>query len=189
MDRKRLEAIVRQFLEAIGEDPDREGLRDTPARVARMYETELLMGQGKDLREALNTVFTESYGGLVLVRDIPFYSLCEHHLLPFFGKAHVGYVPRGKVVGLSKVARLVEAAARRLTIQERMTEEIADTLYETLNPEGVMVVLEAEHFCMTMRGVQRPGTITTTAAARGHFVHDTRARDEFFSLIRNKRPY
>ncbi|MBX6351246.1 MAG: GTP cyclohydrolase I FolE [Clostridia bacterium] len=178
---------VRRLLVDLGEDPEREGLRETPLRVARMYVRELLVGRLVTPAEALSTVFREDFRELVLVRDIPFYALCEHHLMPFFGRAHVGYLPDGAVVGLSKLARLIEALARRLTIQERLTTQAADALMEVLKPQGAMVVVEAEHFCMTMRGVQKPGTITTTSAARGIFAEDSTAREEFLRLVRDPR--
>lgn len=175
---------VRRLLIDLGEDPEREGLRETPVRVAKMYVRELLAGERSTAEEALSTVFAEDHRELVLVRDIPFFALCEHHMMPFFGKAHVGYIPSGSVVGLSKLARLVEVAARRLTIQERLTSQVADAVMSVLEPEGAMVIVEAEHFCMTMRGVQKPGTITTTSAVRGCFVRDAKARDEFLRLVR-----
>jgi GTP cyclohydrolase I len=182
---EQIEHAVRLILEAIGEDPNREGLRDTPKRVAKMY-AEVFSGLNEDPREHFQTVFGEDHEELVLVKDIPFYSMCEHHLVPFFGHAHVAYIPRGgKVTGLSKLARAVEAVARRPQLQERITSTIADSIVETLNPHGVMVVVEAEHMCMTMRGVKKPGTKTVTSAVRGVFVTDQAARAEVLSLIKN----
>jgi GTP cyclohydrolase IA len=181
---EQIEHAVRLILEAIGEDPNREGLRDTPKRVAKMY-AEVFSGLNEDPREHFKTVFGEDHEELVLVKDIPFYSMCEHHLVPFFGLAHVAYIPRGgKVTGLSKLARAVEAVARRPQLQERITSTIADSIVETLNPHGVMVVVEAEHMCMTMRGVKKPGTKTVTSAVRGVFVTDQAARAEVLSLIK-----
>src|SRR5262245_52161069 len=176
------EAAVRMLLTAIGEDPTREGLRETPNRVARMY-SEVLAGADADPARHLATAFAEDHHEMVLVKDIPFESLCEHHLLPFTGKAHVAYVPNGRIVGLSKIARVVEEFARRLQVQERLTSRIADTLWERLGPEGVGVVLEATHTCMTMRGIRKPGSVMVTSAVRGTFKarHETRA--EFMKLI------
>ncbi|MBX5475509.1 MAG: GTP cyclohydrolase I FolE [Clostridia bacterium] len=180
---RKVEEDIRRLLRDLGEDPEREGLRETPRRVAKMYLEELLVGQGADLKAELSTTFAEDHQELVMVRAIPFYALCEHHLMPFFGQAHVGYLPDGRVVGLSKLARLVERAARRMTIQERLTTEVADAIMAVLRPKGAMVVVEAEHFCMTMRGVQKPGTITTTTAVRGVFAQDEAARMEFLRLL------
>ncbi|MBA2870169.1 GTP cyclohydrolase I [Anoxybacillus calidus] len=181
---EQIEHAVRLILEAIGENPNREGLRDTPKRVAKMY-AEVFSGLNEDPREHLKTVFSEEHEELVLVKDIPFYSMCEHHLVPFFGLAHVAYIPRGgKVTGLSKLARTVEAVARRPQLQERITSTIADSIVETLNPHGVMVVVEAEHMCMTMRGVKKPGAKTVTSSVRGMFVTDQAARAEVLSLIK-----
>ena len=186
VDRKKVEDAVLTILKAIGEDPTREGLRETPGRVARMLE-ELFCGIGKDPREELQPVFTEEHEEMVLIRDIPFYSMCEHHLLPFLGKAHVAYLPKGgRIVGLSKLARVVEILARRPQMQERLTAEIADMIMEALKPHGVLVVIEAEHLCMTMRGVEKPGSITVTSAVRGFFRKDVAARAEAFSLIKGR---
>lgn len=183
-DHKKIEQAVVMILEAIGEDPSREGLLDTPKRVAKMYE-EVFQGMNEDPAEHFQTVFGEDHEELVLVKDIPFYSMCEHHLVPFFGKAHVAYIPRGgKVTGLSKLARAVEAVARRPQLQERITSTVADTLLESLNPYGVIVVVEAEHMCMTMRGVKKPGSKTVTSAVRGVFATDAAARAEVFALIK-----
>lgn len=185
-DKEKIEQAVRMILEGIGEDPDREGLRDTPARVARMYE-EIFAGLHQDPDQYLKVVFTEHHDEMILVKDIPLYSMCEHHLLPFIGRAHVAYMPRdGKLLGLSKVARVVEVFARRPQVQERLTYQIAETFMEVLKPWGVMVVIEAEHMCMTMRGVQKPGSTTITSAVRGRFEKDARSRSEALSLILKK---
>lgn len=183
IDKEKIEKAVTLILEAIGEDPKREGLIDTPCRVARMYE-EILSGMDTDPRELLKVSFTEYHDELVLVKDIPIYSLCEHHLLPFYGRAHVAYIPRGgKVVGISKLARVAEAYARRPQLQERLTSQIADCINESLHPFGVGVVIEAEHMCMTMRGIKKPGAITVTSAVRGLFETRSETRAELFSLI------
>jgi GTP cyclohydrolase I len=183
VDHEKIQTAVRMILEAIGEDPDREGLRDTPARVARMYE-EVFVGLEQDPGEYFSVIFSEEHEELVLVKDIPFFSMCEHHLVPFYGKAHVGYIPRGgRVTGLSKLARAVEAVARRPQLQERITSTVADTIMEKLDPHGVIVVVEAEHMCMTMRGVKKPGSKTVTSAVRGVFAEDPAARAEALSLI------
>ncbi|MBA4602541.1 GTP cyclohydrolase I FolE [Thermoactinomyces mirandus] len=183
VDRHKIEKAVRMILEAIGEDPDREGLIDTPARVARMYE-EIFVGLNEDPKKHFSVIFSEDHEELVLVKDIPFFSTCEHHLVPFFGKAHVGYIPRGgKVTGLSKLARAIETVARRPQLQERITSTVADSIVETLDPYGVIVVIEAEHMCMTMRGVKKPGSKTVTSAVRGIFAEDAAARAEAMSLI------
>lgn len=185
MDLKKIEQAVTMILEAIGEDPDREGLRDTPARVARMYR-EVFSGLGTDPDTQLERLFTENHEELVLVRDIPMYSMCEHHLLPVFGAAHVAYIPsRGLITGLSKLARVVEGYARRPQLQERLTSQIADAIMKKLSPQGVLVVIEAEHMCMTMRGVNKPGTKTITSAVRGIFEKNAKTRMEAFALIRN----
>lgn len=184
IDHQKIEQAVRMILEAIGEDPEREGLRDTPKRVARMYE-EVFQGLFQDPEVYFSTVFSEDHEELVLVKDIPFYSMCEHHLVPFYGKAHVAYIPRGgRVVGLSKLARAVETVARRPQLQERITATVADTIMKRLDPHGVVVVIEAEHMCMTMRGVRKPGAVTVTSAVRGVFETDPAARAEVFALIR-----
>ena len=184
MNNEKMKQAVRTILEAMGEDPAREGLRDTPERVARMYE-EICKGIDEDPGQYLEVMFTESHDEMVLLKDIPLYSLCEHHLLPFYGRAHVAYIPRkGKITGLSKLARVVEGFARRLQVQERLTSQIADTINERLQPWGVIVVIEAEHMCMTMRGVLKPGTITITSAVRGIFETNPASRAEALSLIR-----
>ena len=184
MDNAKIEQGVRLILEGIGEDPDREGLLDTPARVARMYE-EVFAGLTEDPARHFEVTFDEHHEEMVLVKDIPFYSMCEHHLVPFFGKAHVAYIPAsdGRICGLSKLARLVEAFAKRPQVQERLTNQIADTLIEQLDPQGVIVVLEAEHMCMSMRGVKKPGSQTVTSAVRGVFEKSASTRAEALSLI------
>lgn len=184
-NRAQIEQAVRLILDAVGEDPDREGLRDTPKRVARMFE-EVFAGINQDPKEYFETIFGEDHEELVLVKDISFYSMCEHHLVPFFGKAHVAYIPRnGKVTGLSKLARAVEAVARRPQLQERITSTIANSIMEKLDPYGVMVIVEAEHMCMTMRGVKKPGSKTVTSAVRGVLEKDARARSEVLALIKD----
>jgi GTP cyclohydrolase IA len=183
INRAQIEEAVRLILEAVGEDPNREGLLDTPKRVAKMYE-EVFSGLTIDPKEYFETIFSEDHEELVLVKDIPFYSMCEHHLVPFHGIAHVAYIPKdGKVAGLSKLARAVEAVSRRPQLQERITSTVADTIMETLQPYGVMVVVEAEHMCMTMRGVKKPGAKTVTSAVRGVYVTDSNARREILSYI------
>lgn len=183
MNRSHLAALVYQILREVGEDPDREGLQDTPLRVAKAYE-ELFSGYGKDPAELFTVFEGEDYDSMVIVKDIAFTSFCEHHMLPFTGKAHVGYVPDGKIVGLSKIARLVELYAKRLQVQERLTVQIADTMMEHLGPKGVMVVLEATHSCMEMRGVEKHGSTTVTSAIRGVYNdHTKEARTEFLRLI------
>ncbi|XJZ26051.1 GTP cyclohydrolase I FolE [Bacillota bacterium Lsc_1132] len=185
VNRAQIEEAVRLILEAIGEDPGREGLLDTPKRVAKMYE-EVFSGLNVDPKQYFETIFSEDHEELVLVKDIPFYSMCEHHLVPFYGKAHVAYLPHnGRVTGLSKLARAVEAVAKRPQLQERITSTIANAIMEKLEPQGVMVVVEAEHMCMTMRGVKKPGAITVTTAVRGLFKNDAQARSEVLALIKN----
>jgi len=185
VDLRRIELAVREILAAIGEDPDRESLLETPGRVARMY-AELFSGLHSDPRRHLQKVFDERYDELVLVRDISFNSMCEHHLLPFMGVAHVGYLPNGKVVGLSKLARVVEEVSRCPQVQERMTHRIADLLHQELDAKGVVVVLEATHTCMTIRGVCKPGSLTVTSAVRGLFKTNLSSRAEAMSLINGK---
>ena len=185
VNHEKIETAVRMMLEAIGEDPDREGLLDTPKRVARMYE-ELFNGMNEDPSEYFSVIFNEEHEELVLVKDIPFFSMCEHHIVPFYGQAHIGYIPRGgRVTGLSKLARAVEAVSRRPQLQERITSTVADSIMKKLDPYGVVVVLEAEHMCMTMRGVKKPGSKTITSAVRGIFNEDAAARAEVFSLIKS----
>jgi GTP cyclohydrolase IA len=182
VDHERIRAAVREILAAVGEDPDREGLLDTPDRVARMY-AEMFAGLHQDPREHLRRTFTQKYDEVVLVRDIEFASMCEHHLLPFTGKAHVAYLPAGKVAGLSKLARVVDAFARRPQVQEQMTEQIADLLMEELGAKGVAVILEASHSCMTIRGARKPTSMTTTSAMRGSFRDNPTTRTELLALI------
>jgi GTP cyclohydrolase I len=184
----RVEAAVRQILVEIGEDPDRQGLVGTPQRVHRMY-TELTAGYHVDPNRLVNdAIFDVAYSEMVVVKDIPFYSLCEHHLLPFFGSAAVAYIPRGRVIGLSKIPRIVEMYARRLQVQERLTQQIADLLQERLEPQGVGVVIEATHLCAVMRGVRKPGTIMTTSAVLGLFRSRDRTRAEFFAHLDRPSP-
>ncbi len=182
IDKPRIERAVREILLAVGEDPDREGLRGTPNRVARMY-AELFSGLHDDPRVHLKKFFSEKYDEIVLVRDISFNSMCEHHMLPFMGKAHVGYLPNGRVIGLSKLARVVESVARRPQVQERMTESIADLLISELQARGVAVVIEAVHTCMTVRGVRKPGSVCITSAIKGAFRKDPSTRAELMTLI------
>jgi GTP cyclohydrolase I len=185
-DQEKIQQATRLLLEAIGEDPQREGLIDTPARVARMYE-EICGGMQQDAAERLSTTFEVSENGMVVERDIPFYSLCEHHLLPFFGHAHVAYIPNGRVAGLSKLARTVEVFARRLQLQERLSAQVADALMEHLDAQGVIVMMEAEHMCMSMRGVCKPGTQTVTLVKRGAFEENPALVDEFFRMVGQSR--
>ena len=182
VDLKRIENAVREILIAVGEEPDREGLRETPARVARMYK-ELFSGLNEDPKIHTKKYFTEQYDEIVLVRDISFNSMCEHHLLPFMGKVHIGYLPDGRVIGLSKLARVVEVIAHRPQVQERMTEDIANILLEELHVKGVGVVIEAVHTCMTVRGVRKPGSLCVTSAMKGAFRNNPSTRAEFLSLI------
>ena len=182
VDRPRIEAAVREVLLAIGEDPDRDGLRDTPTRVARMY-AEIFAGLRADPAAPLQVTFAEEHREMIILRDIPFASFCEHHLLPFTGHAHIGYIPNGRIVGLSKLARVVEGYARRPQVQERLTSAIADTLMATLRPDGVAVLIEATHTCMTIRGVQKPGATMVTSAVRGGFRERPATRAEFFALV------
>ena len=185
MDRKKIEKAIKDILAAIGEDPSRPGLRETPARVARMYE-EIFCGLGKDAAKEIK-IQNADYDEIVLLRNIPLYSVCEHHLMPFIGRAHIAYIPKdGRVTGLSKLARVVDAYSRRLQVQERLTVEIADTIMNTLKPMGVIVILEAEHLCMSMRGVNKPGTVTKTSAVRGVFRKNKTTRAETLSLIYGK---
>lgn len=184
MDKQRIENAVREILSAIGEDPDREGLVDTPKRMAKMYE-EIFSGLSEDPSDHLAVYFQEEkYEELVLIKDIPFYSVCEHHLVPFFGKAHVGYLPKGgRLTGLSKLARVVDTVAKRPQLQERLTSTIADLIMEKLEAYGVMVVIEAEHMCMTMRGIKKPGSKTITSCVRGTLASDPKSRSEVLSMI------
>ncbi|HSW45421.1 MAG TPA: GTP cyclohydrolase I FolE [Phycisphaerae bacterium] len=182
MDLDRIAAAVREILAAVGEDPDREGLRRTPMRVARMY-AEVFAGLQQDPSEHLRAAFTEKYDELVVLRDIPFHSMCEHHLLPFMGRAHVAYLPDGKIIGISKLARVVETFARRPQVQERLTSQIADLLMEHLQAKGAAVIIEATHVCMTCRGVQKPGSLMVTSAMRGRCKSDARTRSEVLMLL------
>ncbi|EHJ56445.1 GTP cyclohydrolase 1 [Streptococcus urinalis FB127-CNA-2] len=183
-DQKKMEAAIYQFLEALGEDPEREGLKDTPKRVSNMY-LEMFSGLHQDPKNEFTALFQEDYENLVLVKDIPFYSMCEHHLVPFYGKVHIAYLPQdGKVTGLSKLARAVEVASKRPQLQERLTEQIADALDQALNPQGVYVMVEAEHMCMTMRGIKKPGSKTITTIAKGLYQSNDSLRQEVMSLIK-----
>jgi GTP cyclohydrolase I len=182
INQDKIAAGVRMILEAIGEDPEREGLRDTAKRVAKMY-ADLFQGLHENPRDHLTVLFDEQHDEMVVVKDVPFYSMCEHHLLPFQGRAHVAYIPRGKVVGLSKIVRVVEAFARRPQVQERLTSQIADLLMDALDAQGVAVVVEASHTCMTMRGVKKPGANVVTSAMRGVFKDEQATRSEFMSLV------
>jgi GTP cyclohydrolase I len=184
VDLNRIEAAVREILAAVGEQPDRDGLRATPGRVARLY-AEIFSGLQEDPGQYLTATFEADHDELVLVRDIALYSVCEHHLLPWIGRAHVAYIPGedGRVTGLSKVVRLVDGYAKRPQVQERLTSQVADTLVRVLEPQGALVVVEAEHLCMSMRGVQRPGTMTVTSAVRGHFLTSAAARAEVLGFI------
>ncbi|WP_376746064.1 GTP cyclohydrolase I FolE [Aciditerrimonas ferrireducens] len=188
VDLARVEGLVRELLAALGEDPERDGLQDTPGRVARMYG-ELLAGLDEDPARHLTVSFAAEHDEMVMVRDIPFSSLCEHHLVPFVGRAHVAYIPGtdGRITGLSKLARLVEAYSRRLQVQERLTTQIADCLERVLVPRGVLVVVEAEHLCMSIRGVKKPGTLTVTSAVRGLFRSDPRTRAEALQFVHAHR--
>ncbi len=182
-NRDRFENNIKEILEFIGENPSREGLSQTPRRVAKAWNF-LTSGYRQDVRTILNgAVFKEKYNEMVIVKDIDFFSMCEHHLLPFYGKTHIAYIPNGKIIGLSKIPRIVEVFSRRLQVQERMTQEIADTLYETLEPDGVGVVIEAKHLCMMMRGVEKQNSVATTSAMLGSFRDDEKTRSEFLRLI------
>jgi GTP cyclohydrolase I len=186
IDQERIQAAVREILWALGEDVEREGLRDTPARVAKLY-AEMFAGLRQDPREHLKKTFTQKYDEMVVVKDIGFESMCEHHLLPFLGKAHIAYLPKGRIVGLSKLARVVEVLARRPQVQERMTEELADLLMEALDARGVAVILEASHTCMTIRGIRKPSSICTTSAMRGSFALKESTRAELMALVYGSR--
>lgn len=186
-DAEKIARAVRSILEAIGEDPDREGLRDTPERVARAY-AELFWAVGRSPADELDAFFDTGNEEMVVLKDIPFYSICEHHLLPFIGRAHVAYIPSGgRITGLSKLARAVESAARRPQVQERLTCQVADAIMEKLQPQGVLVVIEAEHLCMTMRGIRKPGTVAITSAVRGIFLDDEKTRGEAMALLCSRR--
>ena len=183
MDQKKIEEAIRLLLEGIGEDPEREGLVETPKRIAKMYQ-EICGGMDESAEEHLKKTFTAENAEMVVEKDITFYSMCEHHMLPFYGRVHIAYVPDGKVVGLSKLARTVEVYARRLQLQEQMTVQIAEALMEHLGPKGVMVYTEAEHMCMTMRGVKKPGSKTVSVAVRGVFEENEKLQNLFFQMIR-----
>ena len=185
VDKQKIEQAVRLLLEGIGEDTEREGLKETPARIARMYE-ELMAGMDEDAAVHLSKTFTSHNTGIVLEKDITFYSMCEHHMLPFYGKAHVAYIPNGYITGLSKIARVVDIFSHRLQVQDRMTLQIKDCIQETLNPLGVMVVVEAKHMCMQMRGVEKQNSITTTSDFTGAF-NQAKTREEFMNLIQHGR--
>ena len=182
IDSERIKKAVREILLAVGEDVEREGLTETPDRVARMY-AELLGGMREEPEKHLRSVFTENYEEIVLLRDVPFYSICEHHLMPFIGSAHVAYLPSGSVLGVSKLARIVDSFARRLQTQERLTYQIADFIMSSLKSQGVAVVLEASHSCMTIRGIKKPGSTMVTSALRGIFKRDPKSRSEIMSLM------
>jgi len=182
VDTERIEKAVKEILLAVGEDIEREGIKQTPKRVARMY-TELLSGAREDPEKHLRSVFKENYDEIVMLRNIPFFSICEHHLMPFIGTAHVAYLPAGAVLGVSKLARLVDCFAHRLQVQERLTDQIADFIMTGLKPRGVAVVLEASHSCMTIRGIRKPGSVMVTSSLRGIFRSDPRSRSEIMSLI------
>ncbi len=182
VDLARIESAVREILLAVGEDVQREGLRGTPGRVAAMY-AELLGGMQEEPKEHLTAIFRENYDEIVLLRDVPFYSICEHHIMPFIGKVHVAYLPDGQVLGVSKLARVVDCFARRLQVQERLTVQIADFLMDNLRPKGVAVVVEASHSCMTIRGIKKPGSVMVTSALRGIFIRDPRSRNEVLRLM------
>ena len=188
IDHERIAKAVREILSAIGEDPERDGLKDTPQRVAKMY-AEICSGLKEDPAAHLEKTFDVQHDEIILVRDIPFYSICEHHLVPFFGHAHIGYIPRpqGRITGLSKLARLVDGFARRPQVQERLTTQVADALDEKLDPLGAIVVVEAEHLCMSMRGVNKPGASTVTSSVRGIFRDNEKTRAEVMALIKNGR--
>lgn len=186
IDQEKIEKAVLLFLEGIGEDAGREGLRDTPARIARMYE-ELCGGMDEDASEHLTKTFSVDHSEMVIEKDITFYSLCEHHILPFYGKAHIAYIPDGKVVGLSKLARTVEVFARRLQLQEQLTGQVADALMEYMQPRGALVMIEAEHMCMIMRGIKKPGSRTMTLAKRGVFETDPSLEERFFRMMGRQR--
>ena len=185
MDTKRIEKAVKDILSAVGEDLRRPGIKETPARVARMYE-EILNGMKKDPGKELEVIFEKQHDEIILLKGVPLYSICEHHLVPFIGKAHVAYIPKGnRVTGLSKLARVIEIFARRLQVQERLTTDIADCIMRKLKPKGVMVVVEAEHLCMSMRGVKKPGVLTVTSAVKGLFRENQKTRSEALALIKS----
>ena len=187
IDQKRIEKAIKEILIAIGEDPKRDGIKDTPRRVAKMY-AELFKGLEKDPTKEISVFHNEDHEEMIMVKDIPFYSICEHHFVPFFGKAHLAYIPvKGRVTGLSKLVRVLEAYARRPQVQERLTSQVADALMKKLKPQGVMVVIEAEHLCMSMRGVKKPGSLTVTSAVRGTFRKNATTRAEAMALINGSK--
>jgi len=187
MDKEKIKRAVRDILEAIGDDPDREGLKNTPKRVADMYE-EIFGGMHQDPADDIEVFFEKEHDEIILLKDIPLYSVCEHHMVPFVGRAHVAYIPgNNRITGLSKIARVVDTLSRRLQVQERLTTEVAEVLMRKLKPKGVLVVVEAEHLCMSMRGVKKPGITTTTSAVRGVFRSSQKTRSEALSLIRHHR--
>lgn len=188
MDKKLIEEGVKLIIKGIGEDVNREGLRGTPVRVAEMYE-EIFSGIGKDPSKELDSMFDESHDEIILVKDVPFYSVCEHHLVPFIGKAHIAYIPNktGKIIGLSKLTRVFDIVARRLQVQERLTSIVADTIMKKIKPRGVLVIVEAEHLCMSMRGVKKPNTLTVTSAVRGIFRENPASRAEAMALIKSNK--
>ncbi len=184
INQKKIQKAVKEILLAIGEDPDREGLRETPARVGRMY-AEIFSGVGKDPSKEINIFHNEDNEEMIMVRDIPFYSMCEHHLVPFIGKAHIVYIPKkGRITGLSKLVRVLEAFAKRPQVQERLTSQIADALMKKIQPQGVLVIIEAEHLCMSMRGVKKPGSVTATSAVRGILRKNPATRAEALALLK-----
>jgi GTP cyclohydrolase I len=183
IDKKKIQKAVRDILIAVGEDPDREGIKKTPERVADMYE-EILGGMHRNADEDLSVISEKGYDEIILLKDIPLYSICEHHMVPFMGKAHVAYIPDGnRITGLSKISRVIETLSRRLQVQERLTTDIADTIMRKLEPKGVLVVIEAEHLCMSMRGIKKPGVVTMTSAVRGIFRSSQKTRSEALALI------
>ncbi len=183
IDKEKIKKAVRNILEAVGEDPDRDGIKETPRRVAELYE-EILSGIGKKGEDEITIFVDKEHDEIILLKDIPLYSICEHHMVPFVGKAHVAYIPdQNRITGLSKIVRVVDLFSKRLQVQERLTTDIADTLMSKLKPKGVLVVIEAEHFCMSMRGVKKPGVVTTTSAVRGVFRKSQKTRSEALSLI------
>jgi GTP cyclohydrolase IA len=185
MDKKRIERAIRDILEAIGEDPKRKDILDTPVRVAELYE-EIFSGMKQDPQKELEVILDQKHEEIILLKNIPLYSICEHHLLPFIGKAHIAYIPKGgRVTGLSKLARVVDILSKRLQVQERLTTQIADIIMSKLKPQGCMVVIEAEHMCMSMRGVKKPGTLTVTSAVRGIFKENEKTRSETLALIKS----
>ena len=185
IDQERIAAAVREIIAAVGENAEREGLEDTPRRIAKLY-AEMFSGLSEDPRDVLSKTFEESHKEMVILKDIPFYSLCEHHFLPFHGRAHVGYVPEGRIVGVSKLARTVDILARRPQMQERLTGQVADAIMNGLQPDGVAVVIEAEHLCLTMRGAQKPGAVMVTSAIRGGFRRRGVTRSEFLALVQGR---